>query len=403
MRGYFQPHGLELVAQNEASTYGLADALRIWAAVNMPDLGISLPNDFPPNVTYFGSFEWHTPYTASVELTDQCNASCRFCYRDSGPGNRSVLTNWSLLLDHLASAGVIHVQLTGGEPSLHPEFLQILKIALVKFDLVSVLTNGSRLGPEFVSVVRPHASKLSIQIDIDSRNPSIHDHLRGLKGLHNRVVRAARLLHSNNLRFRVAMNVVDANVNELLEVCEFAKSLGANEFMPTPILRIGRADNDEVLSQTGQHDLMRLITTAKNSFGSFVLQPSSECAANAEAARDMCGAARKCVSIAPNGDLRPCVLWPIEAVPLGNIERQTLHECQSGSVATAIGQLDAPGSHRCRACPDFSFCVGCIARAAIRSFDRRCWFLDSLIMAGLVGPVANSPPHDSSKLSEAQS
>jgi len=79
------------------------------------------------------SFEDGTPlYSAApelvdVKLTDACPFGCDFCYMDSRPeGKHAELSDVLLVAERLAEAQVFEVALGGGEPTLHPDFLEIV-------------------------------------------------------------------------------------------------------------------------------------------------------------------------------------------------------------------------------------------------------------------------------------
>ena len=78
--------------------------------------------------TVTGSRDFFIPQHMSVELTSNCNLKCIYCYRDAGPNQRDYLEYEVLvdILERLASNGLRSVELTGGEPLLHPQFLEIL-------------------------------------------------------------------------------------------------------------------------------------------------------------------------------------------------------------------------------------------------------------------------------------
>jgi MoaA/NifB/PqqE/SkfB family radical SAM enzyme len=79
-----------------------------------------------------------------LDLTNRCQLACTHCYADSGPtGTHGTMTgdDWVTVLDQAAAAGVRHVQLIGGEPTLHPEMPRVLRHALSLGMAVEVYSN----------------------------------------------------------------------------------------------------------------------------------------------------------------------------------------------------------------------------------------------------------------------
>ena len=83
---------------------------------------------------------------ALVEITDRCNLTCPICYADSGPGRGR----------HRMLDAVVHaegepdvVQISGGEPTVHPEFFRILDLARERpIRHLMVNTNGVRIAKD---------------------------------------------------------------------------------------------------------------------------------------------------------------------------------------------------------------------------------------------------------------
>lgn len=69
-----------------------------------------------------------TPELADIKITDYCPFGCTFCYQDSTPkGKHATMPQIRKVVKHLAEAKVFEVAIGGGEPTLHPHFLEILK------------------------------------------------------------------------------------------------------------------------------------------------------------------------------------------------------------------------------------------------------------------------------------
>src|SRR5262249_52824491 len=68
------------------------------------------------------------PHRVYVALTNHCNRACPWCSTCSSPGGGT----WLTVEDYLASfpeAGSFQVQLEGGEPTIHPRFLELVRLA----------------------------------------------------------------------------------------------------------------------------------------------------------------------------------------------------------------------------------------------------------------------------------
>ena len=93
-----------------------------------------------------------------VEITEQCNLSCPVCYAESSPnhGRHATLTEVIAMLDTVvANEGEPDVvQMSGGEPTIHPDFFEILDAVRERpIRHLMINTNGLRIAkePEFVN------------------------------------------------------------------------------------------------------------------------------------------------------------------------------------------------------------------------------------------------------------
>lgn len=80
----------------------------------------------------------------ALDITRNCQMHCTHCYNNSGPqGTDGEMTraDWLSVLDQAAALGVVHVQLIGGEPTLHPDLSALIVRALGHGMGVEIFTN----------------------------------------------------------------------------------------------------------------------------------------------------------------------------------------------------------------------------------------------------------------------
>lgn len=172
--------------------------------------------------------EQHSCLTV-LEITDRCNLTCPTCYAMSSPhyGRHRTLEEVEKMLDIIvANEGEPDVvQISGGEPTIHPDFFSILEIAKQKpIKHLMVNTNGIRIANDFL-----FAKKLAgfmpdfeIYLQFDSFKPAALQHLRG-KDL--TMVRKKALAHLNELNLSTTLVVTlqkGVNDDEIGEILEFA-------------------------------------------------------------------------------------------------------------------------------------------------------------------------------------
>ena len=128
--------------------------------------------------------EQHT-CIALVEVSSSCNLSCPMCFASSGPGGKHLtLAQCQSAIDRIVEvegrAEVI--QLSGGEPTLHPQFAEILHYALSRpVDYVQINTNGLRLAHDsaLIDLLSEQRKRVEVFLQLDGLDPAVTTQLRG--------------------------------------------------------------------------------------------------------------------------------------------------------------------------------------------------------------------------------
>lgn len=172
--------------------------------------------------------EQHSCLTV-VEITDRCNLSCPTCYAMSSPhyGRHRTIREIEKMLDIIvANEGEPDVvQISGGEPTIHPEFFTVLDIAKKKpIKHLMVNTNGIRIAKEFDFAQRlaTYAPDFEIYLQFDSFKPATLQQLRG-KDLTDIRLRALGHLNQLNLSTTLVVTLQKGwNDDEVGQIIEFA-------------------------------------------------------------------------------------------------------------------------------------------------------------------------------------
>jgi uncharacterized radical SAM superfamily Fe-S cluster-containing enzyme len=153
-----------------------------------------------------------------VEITAACNLTCPLCYSASSPGQKHLsIDECCRAIDRLVEVeGRPEVlQLSGGEPTIHPEFLQILDYACAQpIDIVMINTNGIRLAHDatFVEQIAGYKHRLEIYLQFDGLSDGTYLALRG-EPLADIKQRAVENLGRHGLR-TILVTTLQAGVNE---------------------------------------------------------------------------------------------------------------------------------------------------------------------------------------------
>ncbi len=191
-----------------------------------------------------------------VEVTDRCNLACPTCYASSAPnyGRHRTLEEIEKMFDTVvANEGEPDVvQISGGEPTVHPEFFKILDIAKSKpIKHLMLNTNGIRIAKDikFVEKLATYMPDFEIYLQFDSFKPEVLEKLRG-EDLTE--VRKKAIEHLNQFNISTTLVITlqkGENDDEIGQIIEYAlqqKCVRGVTFQPTQVA--GRNDNYDDIS-----------------------------------------------------------------------------------------------------------------------------------------------------------
>jgi uncharacterized radical SAM superfamily Fe-S cluster-containing enzyme len=163
---------------------------------------------------------------ALIEINDACNLTCPVCFADSavGRGGHRPLAEVEAMLDAIVeSEGEPDlVQLSGGEPTLHPQFFDILAAAKARpIRHLMINTNGLRIAREagFAERLADHMPGFEVYLQLDSLKREALMNLRGADLSRVRVQALEALERagvSTTLVVTVKKGVNDAEIPELI-------------------------------------------------------------------------------------------------------------------------------------------------------------------------------------------
>ena len=197
--------------------------------------GVAMPPDVPALKMFY------------LYLSAGCNLHCRHCWITPtfvhGRPVPGECLDSNLLQGAVAEAkpmGLSAAKLTGGEPTLHPEFRRIVDfLSAADLDL-TMETNGTRIDRELAVHLREKTNLRRIAISLDSADPEQHDRFRGVRGAHADAVRGIGHLAAVGLRPQIIMSVFRENADGIEALIELAIRLGAGSVKFNPVTPSGR-------------------------------------------------------------------------------------------------------------------------------------------------------------------
>lgn len=156
------------------------------------------------------------PVLCNYYLTYRCNAKCGFCDIWERPSPYITMENAEKNMEDLKRLGVNVIDFTGGEPLLHRQLDQLLRMAKQKGFITTVTTNGL-LYPKYAEKFKSLIDMLHFSLDSPVKEE--HDKSRGVKCF-DAVMRSIEVAKSLGERPDIIFTVLEHNVHQIGQVLE---------------------------------------------------------------------------------------------------------------------------------------------------------------------------------------
>ncbi len=163
---------------------------------------------------------------ASYELNLGCNYDCAHCYLGDKKFGGLELADRFRLLDILRDAGVIFIQLTGGELLIDPWFVETYARAFELGMMISVSSNGYRLGSSRTLNLLKRYPAYSIALSVYGATAQSYDSLTGRRGAFRRFIAGIEAGVSAGLPIKLNIIVTKSNEHEVVAMEDLARLFG---------------------------------------------------------------------------------------------------------------------------------------------------------------------------------
>ena len=212
---------------------------------------------------------------ALFEIIDECNMQCPVCFANSAPGkgNARSLEQIEVMLQTLLASEQQPdlVQISGGEPTLHPQLMPILRrLKNSPIRHLMLNTNGIRLArdPELVAELASLKPGFEVYLQFDSLNSSALKNIRG-QDMRNIRLQALEQLEKHNISTTlvcvVRKGVNDAEIGEIIQFAQRYKCVRGITFQP--VQDAGRNEGDKPSQRITLSEIRTQIIQADNPFG----------------------------------------------------------------------------------------------------------------------------------------
>jgi SynChlorMet cassette radical SAM/SPASM protein ScmF len=197
---------------------------------------LDLPEGVPPLRAFY------------LYMSNGCNLACRHCWitprfvngRPS-PGDMIDVDALLAAVDEAKPMGLSNAKLTGGEPMLHPRFLEIVDRLTSRGLCLNMETNGTLLTAEIASHLKAKTNLKFISVSVDGADAGTHDAFRGVPGAFEAALNGLDLLvRAGYKNVQVIVCVHRGNRDQVDDVVRLAASHGAGSVKLNPVTSTGR-------------------------------------------------------------------------------------------------------------------------------------------------------------------
>lgn len=325
------------------------------------------------------------PHDCYIILTSRCNQRCLHCYGNYGmevPPNELSGEEWDKVFEDLVKNNVFYVNISGGEPTVHPDFLKILN-SLKKHKLHFIITTNGLFNEKILNTLIDIKDLLiGIKISLDGPDYISNGYIRRnvkkeiSESDFNRTLKNLGTLKEKNIPFTIATCIHKENVGRMDDLLNLIVDLKPVSWYISTISTSGRSfDNLNIFASDSEvekkkWDKIKEVCEKNNIFVNYIDMPFASATKSAEKFYYQCPAARSFCEINSDGLVSPCPLArvniPSEFLKFENIRDKSIKDIWNGEVFQKFLKLSGEG---CKGCEAKDKCDRCIPQSIL-------WFSD---------------------------
>lgn len=317
-----------------------------------------------------------------LEVTARCNLNCRHCYINLPPGDREAkkkelsLEEIKEIADEAVSLGAIWCLITGGEPLLRKDFIDIYLYLKRKGLLVSVFTNATLIKEEHMNLFKKYPPR-DIEVSVYGVTQETYEKVTRKPGSFAAFIRGLKLLIEGGIKVRLKAMALRSNAEELPEIAQFCRKKTKDYFRFDPFLHLrfdrNHIRNQEIISERlSSEEIMALEQSDVERFQS--LEKNCEKLIVPEFSHRTCnhlfhcGAGNSSFTMSYDGLFRLCSsLWHPDCVY--DLRKSNLTDVWHNFVPKVRNMRSSRKEflEKCMVCPLINLCIWCPAHSYLET------------------------------------
>lgn len=319
------------------------------------------------------------PHDCYIILTSKCNMRCRHCYGQYGantPPRELSGLEWEAVFSDLEKNGVFFINISGGEPTLHPDFISIIQ-SLVRHEIYFILTTNGVFNSKILNTIISAKNYLvGLKISLDGPDYLSHGFLRrDTTGNINttffrKTFENIEHLQKAQIPFSIATCIHKKNINRFEELLDIIIKIKPVSWFISAISIDGRSkDNLDIFASDTDVDMhvwekIYKTCSENNIYVKFIDMPNVTRKQENDKFVYTCPAAKLFCEIYSDGQVSPCPLSrlniPSHIISFENIKNKSIKDIWQGEAFTRFLELSNDG---CEGCSLKSRCGRCIPQS----------------------------------------
>lgn len=300
------------------------------------------------------------PVAAHLQVADRCNHACAHCYQVQGERGEMTLAQVCGVLDRLAAAGVLLLNVSGGEATLRADLVDILRAARARGFALRLYTNAFLIDDSLAGEIAG-VGILEAHVSLYSDRAADHDAVTRVPGSWERTTRGVRALRARGVRVVLKAPATALTPGGPAGVARLGGELGCHVV----------ASSEITPREDGSLEPLAVAADPAALVREGVLRAWTPGADDADLRRRKvatasCGVGTKSVVVLSNGDVQACTDTPLR---LGSLTDGGWEDIAGSRELPLFHALTWGDVHGCRDCDLLGACARCHASALHEAGD----------------------------------
>ena len=300
------------------------------------------------------------PIRVDLAITYKCNNNCGHCYVARDRDFPELDTeSMKKIMDVLWDVGVPHIALTGGEPTMREDFMELIAYGQEKGFVMGIITNGRKFADKNLVQQAIQKGLDYAQITLESHDKEIHNKMVGANSF-DETVQAIKNFEEEDIFFMTNTTLCKHNADGIKGTIKYLDELNVKTFACNGLIYSGKGKEFEhgVPEEELDPILNKINNLARKLSMRFIwYTPTQYCSVNPVEiglGPKRCSAANTSIAIEPNGDVLPCQSY---YEPVGNLIKDDWDEIWYSKLFKSIRKYEYI-EPKCKDCELLRVCGG---------------------------------------------